>query len=99
MDPAHEPEQRFSLLDRYVAGRELAAHIEHEVAAGRTLTEVLCDPFVTGRLEQRPYLLDDLIEDQALRERVQRHDRTLDFEQFERLITSGARRQANGAAS
>jgi hypothetical protein len=87
MEPAHEPEQRFSLLDRYVAGRELAAHIEHELAGGRPLTAVLSEPFVAERLEERPYLMDDLLADQDLMERAQRHDRTLDFEKLERLMS------------
>ncbi|MFL5827852.1 MAG: hypothetical protein ACJ76V_15115 [Thermoleophilaceae bacterium] len=87
---ASTSDRRFSLLDRYVAGRELAAYIEAEFDRGRDFHSILEDEFAHERLAERPYLLEDLLNDQELAQRARRSDGTLDFDQLEAAL--GGRR-------
>ncbi|HEX8854460.1 MAG TPA: hypothetical protein VF752_02585 [Thermoleophilaceae bacterium] len=73
-----------------MAGRELAAYIEAEFDRGRDLRSIIEDDFVRDRLAERPYLLEDLLNDEELAQRARRSDGTLDFDQLETAL--GGRR-------
>ena len=57
----------FSPPTRAGAGGVLGVYIATELLAGRRLFTILADPFVQDRLDEHPWVLDDLAGDPLLR--------------------------------